>query len=92
MPLEWFRTVLTIYRSRDTYVDAELDEEFISDVYFMFRESVSHAKSKLPEQNFIILIENYFNYSRMYIQIRVRLFVHYKDAEWSVGTRAGGGS
>ena len=28
----------TLYRSRDTYVDAEFDGEFIADVYFYFEK------------------------------------------------------
>jgi len=36
----------TLYRPRDTYVDAEFDGEFIADVYFLFWESLDDENLK----------------------------------------------
>ena len=36
----------TLYRPRDTYVDAEFDGEFIADVYFLFWESLGDENLK----------------------------------------------
>ena len=36
----------TLYRPRDTYVDAEFDGEFIADVYFLFWVSLDDENLK----------------------------------------------